>query len=93
VVQEYIITGEPVSSRKIAKKYGINLSPATIRNVMAELVEMEYLYQPHTSAGRIPTNIGLKFFVDTFLENKELSPQKKKRSGENIKKPHGKFRD
>jgi len=77
VVQEYIITGEPVSSRKIAKKYGFNLSPATIRNVMAELVDLGYLYQPHTSAGRIPTNIGLKFFVDTFLESKELSPQKK----------------
>ena len=77
VVQEYIITGEAVSSRKIAKKYGFNLSPATIRNVMAELVDLGYLYQPHTSAGRIPTNIGLKFFVDTFLENKELSPQKK----------------
>ena len=77
MVQEYIITGEPVSSRKIAKKYGFNLSPATIRNVMAELVDLGYLYQPHTSAGRIPTNIGLKFFVDTFLESKELSPQKK----------------
>jgi heat-inducible transcriptional repressor len=77
VVQEYIITGEPVSSRKIAKKYSFNLSPATIRNVMAALVDLGYLYQPHTSAGRIPTNIGLKFFVDTFLESKELSPQKK----------------
>ena len=77
MVQEYIITGEPVSSRKIAKKYSIHLSPATIRNLMAELVDLGYLYQPHTSAGRIPTNRGLKFFVDTFLGNKELSPQKK----------------
>jgi heat-inducible transcriptional repressor len=77
VVREYIITGEPVSSQKLAKKYGIKLSPATIRNVMAELVDQGYLYQPYTSAGRVPTNRGLKFFVDTFLENRELSPQKK----------------
>ena len=77
VVREYIITGEPVSSQKIAQKYGINLSSATIRNVMSELVDQGYLYQPYTSAGRVPTNIGLKFFVDAFLENKELSPQKK----------------
>jgi len=77
IVREYINSGEPVSSQKIAKKYRLNLSPATVRNVMADLEVKGYLYQPHTSAGRIPTNTGLRLFVNFFLENKKLSPQKK----------------
>jgi len=73
VIHEYILTAEPVSSRKIAKKYNLDLSPATIRNVMADLEELGYFCQPHTSAGRVPTEKGFRFYVDTLLENRELS--------------------
>ena len=77
-IHEYILTAEPVSSRKIAKKYNLNLSPATIRNVMADLEEMGFFYQPHTSAGRIPTDKGFRFYVDSLLESRELPLKKKK---------------
>ena len=55
LINEYILTAEPVGSRKIAKKYNIDLSSATIRNVMSDLEEMGLLHQPYTSAGRVPT--------------------------------------
>lgn len=64
VICEYIATAEPVGSRTIARKYGFNLSSATIRNIMADLEDMGLLVQPHTSAGRIPTDQGLRFYVD-----------------------------
>jgi len=75
VIREYIRDGEPVSSRKIARKYGFNLSPATIRNVMADLEDQGFLYQPHTSAGRMPTQSGFRFYVDVICENPELPQQ------------------
>ena len=56
VVTDYISTAEPVGSRTICKRYGIQLSPATVRNVMADLEDLGFLWQPHTSAGRIPTD-------------------------------------
>jgi len=87
IVQEYIITAEPVSSRKIAKKYKLDLSSATIRNVMADLEEAGFLSQPHTSAGRIPTDQGFRFYVNTILKNKELSLVSK----EAIKEKYQKF--
>ena len=68
VINEFIKTGEPVGSRTISKKYNINLSPATIRNIMADLEDMGLLTQPHTSAGRIPTKEGLKFYVNTVMD-------------------------
>ena len=64
VICNYISTAEPVGSRTIAKKYGFGVSPATIRNIMADLEELGFLIQPHTSAGRIPTDKGLRFYVD-----------------------------
>lgn len=64
VVCNYISTAEPVGSRTIAKKAGFGLSPATIRNIMADLEEFGFLAQPHTSAGRIPTDKGFRFYVD-----------------------------
>jgi heat-inducible transcriptional repressor len=73
VVKDYINTGEPVGSRTVAKESDLNLSPATIRNVMADLEDMGLLSQPHTSAGRIPTENGLRFYVDTLLDRQELS--------------------
>jgi len=66
VVDSYISNPDPVGSRYITRKYGFNLSPATIRNIMADLEEMGYLRQPHTSAGRVPTDKGYRFYVDTF---------------------------
>ena len=67
VVAQYIVTGEPVGSRTVAKTSGLNLSPATIRNLMLDLEERGYLRQPHTSAGRIPTPMGLRYYVDRIL--------------------------
>ncbi len=64
VVDSYIANPDPVGSRYITKKYGFNLSPATIRNIMADLEDMGYLMQPHTSAGRVPTDKGYRFYVD-----------------------------
>src|ERR1700723_2520431 len=64
VVRIYIETGEPVSSRSIARRHPEPLSPATVRNVMADLEEEGFLYQPHTSAGRVPTAAAYRFFVE-----------------------------
>lgn len=64
VVQSYITNPEPVGSRFVTKRYSFNLSPATIRNIMADLEEMGFLSQPHTSAGRVPTDRGYRFYVD-----------------------------
>ncbi len=72
VICEYIATADPVGSRTIARKYGFGISPATIRNIMADLEEMEFLIQPHTSAGRIPTDKGFRFYVD-YLESSRQS--------------------
>ena len=66
VIREYVDTAEPVGSRVIAKRYFASLSPATIRNTMADLEEMGYLVQPHTSAGRVPTDRAYRFYVDSF---------------------------
>ncbi|HEX8948328.1 MAG TPA: heat-inducible transcriptional repressor HrcA [Dissulfurispiraceae bacterium] len=66
VVQSYISSPEPVGSRFITKKYSLGYSSATIRNIMADLEELGFLNQPHTSAGRIPTDKGYRFFVDSF---------------------------
>jgi heat-inducible transcriptional repressor len=72
VVAQYIVTGEPVGSRTVAKTSGLNLSPATIRNLMLDLEERGYLLQPHTSAGRIPTPKGFRYYVDHILPVQEL---------------------
>lgn len=75
VVTEYIATGEPVGSRRLAKRYGLNLSPATIRNVTADLTEAGYLAQPHTSAGRVPTERGFRVFVDALIQMREITAE------------------
>ncbi len=72
VVQLHIDTGEPVGSRTIAKHLGMRLSPATIRNVMADLEDEGYLMQPHTSAGRVPTDLGYRYYVDHLIEKKPV---------------------
>ncbi|MFH1059440.1 MAG: heat-inducible transcriptional repressor HrcA [Pseudomonadota bacterium] len=72
VIATYIAAAEPVGSRTVSKLQGVNVSPATIRNVMADLEEMGYLAQPHVSAGRVPTPQGLRFYVDSILEVRDL---------------------
>src|SRR5262245_410610 len=67
VVDLYVKTAEPVGSRAIAQKFSLGLSPATIRNTMQDLEERGFLSQPHTSAGRIPTDLGYRYFVDRLL--------------------------
>ena len=71
IIRNYLETGEPVGSRTISKYTDLNLSSATIRNEMADLEEMGYIIQPHTSAGRIPSDKGYRFYVDTMMETKE----------------------
>jgi len=66
VIREYIDSAEPVGSRVLTKRYFPSLSPATIRNVMSDLEDMGYLAQPHTSAGRIPTDKAYRFYVESF---------------------------
>ncbi len=68
LVYEYITTGKPVGSRSFVNKYSFSISPATMRNVMSDLESMDFLMQPHTSAGRIPTDKGYRFYVDSLLE-------------------------
>ena len=68
IVDSYVATGEPVGSRTLSRRLGQNLSPATIRNVMADLEEAGLLFSPHTSAGRLPTEAGLRLFVNGLLE-------------------------
>lgn len=74
IVFEYIHTGEPVGSRMISKKYLTKVSAATIRNEMADLEEMGYITQPHTSAGRVPTSRAFRVYVDSILECKREKP-------------------
>ena len=71
VIRNYLETGEPVGSRTISKYTDLNLSSATIRNEMADLEEMGYIFQPHTSAGRIPSDKGYRFYVDAMMEERE----------------------
>lgn len=73
VIEEYIETAEPVGSELLDKKFSLGVSPATIRNEMAELTRLGYLTQPHTSAGRSPTPKALKFYVTNLMEAKGLS--------------------
>ena len=78
VVDEYITTGEPVSSKTIASMPDIKVSPATIRNDMALLEELGYLEQPHTSAGRIPTYKGYRLYIEQLMPEQSLSDEDKK---------------
>ena len=75
VVRTYIETGEPVSSRSVARRHAEPLSPATVRNVMADLEDEGYLYQPHTSAGRVPTAAAYRFFVEQVAAQATASPE------------------
>jgi heat-inducible transcriptional repressor len=74
-VTEYVASGEPVGSRTLAKRSGLDLSPASIRNVLSDLEDMGYLHQPHTSAGRVPTARAFRLFIDTLMHVQTLSAE------------------
>ncbi|HEV3188929.1 MAG TPA: HrcA family transcriptional regulator, partial [Polyangiaceae bacterium] len=74
-VTEYVATGEPVGSRTLAKKSGMDLSPASIRNVLADLEDTGYLHQPHASAGRVPTDRAFRLFIDALMHVQALTVQ------------------
>jgi heat-inducible transcriptional repressor len=73
LIREYIETGEPVASAALVRRSGLALSSATIRNVLAQLEEMGFVWQPHTSAGRVPTDLGYRHYVDSLLEARRAS--------------------
>ena len=75
IINDYIATAEPVGSRTIAKKYNLGISSATIRNEMSDLEEMGFIIQPHAYAGRIPSDLGYRLYVDRLMQKKELTPQ------------------
>ena len=78
VIHSYILNANPVGSRTLSKHYNLGLSPATIRNTMADLEESGLLEQPHTSAGRQPTDLGYRVYVDDLMEEKRLTPSEKR---------------
>ena len=73
IVESYLSTGEPVGSRHLSRLISMTLSPASVRNVMQDLEELGLIYAPHTSAGRLPTELGLRFFVDALMQIGDLS--------------------
>ena len=73
VIESYLENGNPIGSNTILKKLNIDLSPASIRSILADLQDQGLLYAPHTSAGRLPTDKGMRFFVDGLLEFGRLS--------------------
>jgi len=78
LVEQYLQTGTPVGSRKLARDIPLSLSPASIRNIMADMEDLGLLYAPHVSAGRVPTEKGLRFFVDALLEVGDISEMERK---------------
>ena len=77
IIRNYLETGEPVGSRTISKYTDLNLSSATIRNEMSDLEEMGYIIQPHTSAGRIPSDTGYRFYVDQLMTERDSEHEEK----------------
>lgn len=88
LISHYIQTADPVGSRLIANKYRMGLSPATIRNTMQDLEEMGLISQPHTSAGRVPTDSGYRVFVDTLLKQEPLTTEEAARIENMIRRGH-----
>ncbi len=78
IVEIYLATGEPVGSRNLSRILPMTLSPASVRNVMSDLEQLGLVYAPHTSAGRLPTELGLRFFVDALMQIGDLTEQERK---------------
>ena len=85
IVESYLETGDPVGSRNVSRILATALSPASVRNVMADLEEMGLIYSPHTSAGRLPTELGLRFFIDALMEVGELTDDERHHIDQEIK--------
>lgn len=84
LIDEYVETAEPVGSKSLEKKYNLGVSPATIRNEMAYLTKIGYLRQPHTSAGRVPTPLAMKFYIDQLMEERQISLAEEVKAKENV---------
>ncbi len=78
IVESYLATGEPVGSRSLSRVLPITLSPASVRNVMSDLEQLGLIFAPHTSAGRLPTELGLRFFVDALMQVGDLSEEERR---------------
>jgi heat-inducible transcriptional repressor len=79
VIRTYVETAEPAGSRVLARRFGMGISPATVRNTMSDLEEKGYLYHPHTSAGRVPTQLAYRLFVDSLMEAPRVSAGERRR--------------
>lgn len=90
IVREYIDTAEPVGSETLEKKFDLGVSPATIRNEMGEMVKLGYLSKPHSSAGRVPTNKAIKFYINELMKEKEMSVAEEIEAKEKIWDSRGK---
>ena len=84
IVQSYVETAEPVGSRTIARRFGLGVSPATVRNAMSDLEEKGYLFHPHTSAGRVPTDRAYRLYVDSLMRSPTLSAAQEERLREDL---------
>src|SRR5688500_12065245 len=93
LISIYSQTGEPVGSRTLSRKTKMGLSPATIRNVLSDLEEAGYIVQPHTSAGRVPTDKGYRFFVNNLLRSAQLNATQKEFIQNYISKTSGNFEE
>ncbi|HEY8483474.1 MAG TPA: heat-inducible transcriptional repressor HrcA [Longimicrobiales bacterium] len=89
VIRTYVETAEPAASRTVAKRFQFSVSPATVRNTMADLEEKGYLYHPHASAGRIPTDRAYRFYVDTLMRPVRLSAKEQRRLRKELAEPEG----
>jgi heat-inducible transcriptional repressor len=89
IVESYLATGEPVGSRNISRLIPMTLSPASVRNVMADLEALGLIYAPHTSAGRLPTERGLRFFVDALMEIGDVSTEERAKIEAQVKAARG----
>src|SRR6202790_4062404 len=78
IVESYLATGEPVGSRNISRLITMPLSPASVRNVMSDLEQLGLIFAPHTSAGRLPTELGLRFFVDALMQVGDLNENERR---------------
>jgi heat-inducible transcriptional repressor len=89
IVESYLETGDPVGSRNVSRILTTALSPASVRNVMADLEELGLIYSPHASAGRLPTEMGLRFFIDSLMEVGDLSDEERHRIDQEVKATSG----
>ena len=78
IVESYLNSGEPLGSRNLSKRLSVSLSPASVRNVMSDLEQLGLIYAPHTSAGRLPTELGLRYFVDGLMEIGDLTSRERR---------------